>query len=265
MEEKSELNNIVLDDEQEAKIKKTKKVVLLAAAAVLLFLIIILLIFAFNKSDDNTQFEPEDQLRQNLTPAEVADKEIDALKGDALSEKKFEQVPIQESPTSGEDDKFEQIVKEIKSKQQLAPPPPPPASTEVLESTVPKVEEVQAKKEEPKSAPTPTTTTTAPLVEQKPAIKDLVGGSDGDADEVVTSIPGGYYIQVGSFVRFSPNDKFLASLKENELNYKILKSKSGEQDILRVLVGPYTKRDDALKPLGLIREKINKDAFIKRQ
>ncbi|WP_301008750.1 SPOR domain-containing protein [Helicobacter sp. UBA3407] len=69
----------------------------------------------------------------------------------------------------------------------------------------------------------------------------------------------GFYVQVGSFSKFSPNKQLLGLINENKLSYRM--QKSGDNN--RLLIGPYTTKQEAQNKLSEIRAKINKDAFIK--
>ncbi len=249
MEEKSELNNIVIDDEQEEKIQSSKKILLISAAAIVLFLIVIVAVYSLNQGDEEENTSPV-AVEQGLQPAEKADNIIEAQKAE---EPKFEQVPIKdETPANGED-KFEKIVKEIKAKQQnaeVAEPanlPPPPT-------------------EEPKAEPVKEVLSqTAPVVEKKEEspVKKLIKETAEPKGEV-SSVPSGYYIQVGSFAKFTPNKKFLTTIKENGYEYHILKTELNGKNIQRVLIGPFKDRDSAKKANVKVKEDINKDAFIKK-
>ena len=69
----------------------------------------------------------------------------------------------------------------------------------------------------------------------------------------------GFYIQVGSFSKFSPNKELLGTIKD--LNFKYSMQKAGE--VNRLLIGPFKTKLDAQNQLGLVKERLNKDAFIK--
>jgi len=98
MEEKQELNNILLDRENTNE-SGSKKYILIGAALVLLFLIVLAIMRALN-SDNNTQ--------QDMLPPEPTSKNIQK------NEQLFEEVPIKDD--NARDREFEQIVKDIREK-----------------------------------------------------------------------------------------------------------------------------------------------------
>jgi hypothetical protein len=76
-----------------------------------------------------------------------------------------------------------------------------------------------------------------------------------------TSLKGNFYVQVGSFVG-KPKSALLQNIKQNGLNYKIIKFPRGGKSISKLLIGPYTKRAAAMQELKKVRKNIQKDAFI---
>ena len=70
------------------------------------------------------------------------------------------------------------------------------------------------------------------------------------------------FIQTGTFLKYKPNEKFLNSIQELGLSYKIDIYLHNNQSITRVLVGPFKTKSEANEALLSIREKIAKDAFI---
>ena len=68
-----------------------------------------------------------------------------------------------------------------------------------------------------------------------------------------------YYVQVGSF-KTKPSQKYLGKISKLGLPYKVKKT-----NIYKVLVGPYKKEFTARKKLSVVRQKLNKNAFISKQ
>ncbi len=256
MEEKSELNNIVIDDEQEGKVQNSKKFLLIGAAAIVLFLVVLVSVYSLNQEEE--EVSPLAQAQDSLVPQQKADSMLESQDD---RDAKFEQVPISdESPKKEESvDKFDEIVKEIQSKQKnitdVEPanlPPPPRAEIQPQEKEV-----LSQTKVVPKESVVPQN------VETDSVIKSLVEQTTSNKAEV-NDVPKGWYIQVGSFSRFTPNDKFLNTIKENGFEYHILKTKSGDKSIQKVLVGPFKSRDEARDANVKVREEINKEAFLKK-
>jgi len=71
-----------------------------------------------------------------------------------------------------------------------------------------------------------------------------------------------YYIKVGSFFS-EPNAKFLSNIVDSGFKYTIKDDLYNGNIIRRVYIGPYPTREEAEKFLQIVRDKINKDAYIK--
>lgn len=72
---------------------------------------------------------------------------------------------------------------------------------------------------------------------------------------------GDHYVQVGAFVRFHPSKKFLASIKRHGYSYIYKKQKINGKIFTKVLIGPFSK-SQATKALANIRQEINHQAYI---
>jgi DedD protein len=75
-----------------------------------------------------------------------------------------------------------------------------------------------------------------------------------------TAVKGNYYIQVGSFGRFSPDEKFLQKITGSGYSYKLHKVDS----VTKVLVGPYETDKAARRDLNSVRANIEPGAFLSR-
>jgi len=72
----------------------------------------------------------------------------------------------------------------------------------------------------------------------------------------------GYYIKVGSFFS-EPNQKFLSNIVDSGFKYIIKDDLYNNNTIKRVYIGPYSTREEAEKFLQTVKEKVNKNAYIK--
>lgn len=70
-----------------------------------------------------------------------------------------------------------------------------------------------------------------------------------------------YYIQVGSFVD-RPDNILMSRIQAYRLPYKMIQYKQQKEKILKVLIGPYARRKQALSALSKIRTTIENNAFI---
>ena len=143
MEEKQELNNILLD-KSENNSGGSKKYLLIGAGLVLLFLIVLAIMKAINSDTTETQelLPPE--------PITMEPKEDNKL---------FEQVPIksEESTQDAKDKEFEKIVQDIREKTKIATQEEPQQVVDIPENTI--IEEKQevekpVEKEKPKQSVT---------------------------------------------------------------------------------------------------------------
>jgi len=71
-------------------------------------------------------------------------------------------------------------------------------------------------------------------------------------------VKGSYYIQVGSFSKYEPNEKFLNSI--SKLGYKYKYHKVAK--INKVIVGPFKTSDEAKKARRILRSKVEPGAFL---
>ncbi len=141
------------------------------------------------------------------------------LKDDAVNEPLFEEVEV-ETDNNPDAQDLDAIAQKLK-KESLQKPISKPVSTPVSKTV--------AKKKEVKKKPTP---------------KKMTGNA--------------YYVQVGSFLRYKPNKKFLDSIEDRGYQYKFAKIDS----LTKVLVGPFANEKEARGALRNIRSNIEAGAFL---
>jgi len=109
----------------------------------------------------------------------------------------------------------------------------------------------------PKTITVPSTATETQLKTMKKAIviKTPMKNIEQSAGQ------GTFYIQVGSFIG-KPKSGLLYTITRNGYRYKIIKFPKGGKTINKLLIGPYVKREDAAEVLTLVKQNIQKDAFI---
>ncbi len=71
-----------------------------------------------------------------------------------------------------------------------------------------------------------------------------------------------YYIQVGSFSKYTPNKKFLKSISDLGYAYRYHKVTLNGKTLNKVLVGPFTTQKEADDAKRVIRAKIEPGAFL---
>ncbi|WP_300796804.1 SPOR domain-containing protein [Helicobacter sp. UBA3407] len=246
-----ELDDLLISNNEgdELKSGSNKKLILLSAIGVLLFAVIVLAVYLFqgdsqeiNKQEIETQ-KPLERLEPKMSQTSNENQQNQNTD--------FGQVPIQNTSS---DDQFQMIINQIKAQQNQNN-----ASTQAL----PTAPNSAPKVESQKPIPQPTQMTSKPEIKQEPS-KTTPKESFKDVKVNNPSLQGseagkGFYVQVGSFSKFSPNKQLLGLINESKLSYRM--QKSGDNN--RLLIGPYTTKQEAQNKLSEIRAKINKDAFIK--
>lgn len=228
-----ELDDLLISDiqEEDEKETKSKKTILLVAIGIVIFAIIILIVYMMQSGSKNEV----DTNAQTNKPVEEAQLPTMAKEEQNTD---FGQVPIQSQNTSNSDEQFQKIIDQIKAqqKEQQEALPNPPKEQVALETNQ------ENKQNTIKSSETKNATTTT--------------AEDSKKQEV--GIAKGFYIQVGSFSK-SPNQKILQTIKELNFSHQMQKAGSAT----RLLIGPFATKEEAQKNLPVIKDKINKDAFIK--
>jgi DedD protein len=223
MEEKTELNDIILNQGNNGN---GSKKILLAVASLAIILIIIIVIMNSIQSDNAHQL-PEPVLPKE---PQIAVKKI--IEEDPL----FQPVEVIEEPSGNDNlDKIAQKLKEESLKEE-------PSDTVIIPS-----DEVVVV-EEPKPVTKP----------KKPEVQKTLVAPKPKVSFSKEAIKGKHYVQVGSFSQYEPNKRFLSSITQNGYSYAYHKT----QGITKVLIGPFDTKADAQKALLGIRKSVEKGAFI---
>lgn len=227
MEEKQDdLDNLIIKSKKPSGLKK----ILLAAAVLLLVLILIILV---TKSLIQEQKSPTSSV---ILPPEPVTEQAPSPK-----EPLFEQVPIEEEKEGGK--KIDEVIDRLKKGAPQEREKVEEVETAPLKAAVPEPKSESAEKEKRQPIPKPT------LKEPKESKKSAVA-------------KGEYYIQVGAFFRYPPDKKFLESIKKENLNYIIVEGTKSGKPYKKVLVGPYTDKNEARKDLAKVKKRINQNAYI---
>lgn len=231
MEEKNELNDIILN--KSAGASGNKKIVLAVATLGIILIIVVLLMNTLTSggTDNLPKSENYGKPKAVLPPEPVSQVDEEPL---------FEEVEVLKEDVQENDslDKIAQRLKQEslqKKKEQPSEPIKEIVEEELVEVT-PVKEEVVAKKVEAKKVQKP---------KAKPAKK-------------------AYYIQVGSFTKYEPNKKFLKSITSQGFKYKYHKVIKNSKKLNKVLVGPFKNEKEARDALRTIRTNIEAGAFLVR-
>lgn len=225
VEEKNELNNIILNHKDG---NGGNKKLLLAIATLAIILIIVVAIMSRINSDST------ENIPQAILPPEP-------------DEPLFEPITVIEE-SSDASGKLERIAKKIKeeSADSYDYIPPYEEESEVQEEELVIVEPV---------IPEPVVSKTVSKPKPKNSVRPTPVPSNG-----VTK--GKYYLQVGSFAKFTPSKKFIDTITKYGYKYTYHQVIRGGKTINKVLVGPFNSEKEARKALPIIRKKIEPGAFL---
>ncbi len=242
MEEKNELNDIILN--RSGGNAGMKKIMLAVASLAILLIIVVVIMSSLNSGGTANLPQPIEPPKESLAS--------NVLEEDPL----FEPVAIDEGLS--EEETLDNVAKKIKEQSQVAEP-----ETEFIEGpdeiiieepttvVVPAKYETPVKKEPVKVAKT------TPKPTAKPVSKPKTTASK-------PALKGNYYVQVGSFGRFSPDKNFLQKITSNCYTYNLNTVTVAGKEVTKVLVGPYTTDKAARKDIQDIRAKIEPGAFLSR-
>lgn len=232
MEERNELNDIILNRGNDAA-SSSKKVIL--AVAILTIILIVVVMIMKNSGSSGIENLPQAQetTKTNLPP-EPPMPQADEQQNSSL----FEPVEIVKEDKKADDD-LDKIAKKLKQESLTQNYNEPETATMPVEPE-PKVQ--------------------APVKKAAPVVKKE---SVKNNSAVVTGKQ--TYIQVGSFAKYEPDKKFLASIKSLGYNYSYHKVDRNGKTINKVLVGPFASESDARVALKNIRKNIEPGAFVTKK
>ncbi|GIT99145.1 NlpC/P60 family protein [Sulfurovum sp. TSL1] len=95
----------------------------------------------------------------------------------------------------------------------------------------------------------------------KEALKDKVSPVTTLPKVTQKHVLGNFYVQLGSFSG-RPQDALLQKITRAGYHYKLIAFSLQGKEIIKLLIGPYRQRSDAVALLDTIKKQIQKDAFI---
>lgn len=238
MEEKNELNDIILN--KPSAINNNKKILFAVGTLGIILIIVIMLMSSFSSTTNNNLPQPlvsEPTEEEALLEPEATS---DIVTSD-VKEPLFKEVEvITEEPTHN--DNLDEIAQKLKQ-----------------ESMAPKMQKVQPKPIVKKPMPV-TVAKPKPIVKQQPK-RDYVY-QEQKAKQLKKVVSGKYYLQVGSFTIYKPNKKFLKKITDKGYSYIYHKVTVKSKTINKVLVGPFGTEKDARNALKAVRNSIEHGAFL---
>ncbi len=264
LKKKSDLSDIILE-KGKSDPERVKKLLLGAASLVLVVLIVLIAVKMFSTS--------------NVSPSESLASVGDSIKeqkeqiSDTVNDTKdalFKEEPIIDE-SSETDLKFEEMVRKLKlqDEQENQETIIKNVDKNINIDTKPKETIVNKEKEinivdKIKEITKATPIVAEPIAVTKP--KEVVIYTKKVTSPAPSPIShlSGYFIQVGATSKSFPDKRFLTKIKNSGYDYIVHKVTIKNKDIKKVLVGPYTTRNQARENLSDIQSKINPSAYIYR-
>lgn len=295
MQERNELNDIILNRNNNS-IGSNKKIVLaVGVLAVILIVVVMIMKGSVSNSADNLP-QAQQAAKTNLPPQSPNVQSSDENQGDAPL---FQPVEIVKENQKG-DDELDKIAQKLKqeslSKEQTPVEAPAVAQQEEKKPTIPvekqtapltkhqnvakqepilKTEKI-AKKESVKRKSIGVKTEPAAKKESLARKDSLFKKESAPKKEslfkkeektlVKATTPSKattptYYVQVGSFTKNTPSEKYFSSIKNLGYNYE--SPKVG--DVNKIMVGPFKNEADAREALKSLRKNVESGAFITKK
>lgn len=235
MEEKSELNDIILN-KNSSSLGNKKIVLAVATLGIILILVVMLMNSLASSGNDN--------LPQVILPPEPQ-KEAKAVTDEPL----FEDVNVIQETTQ-DNVSLDQIAQKLKE-ESVKETSKVQAQSSTAAAVAEEPKKTETAKAETQKAPT-AKTTTAKVAAKEPLSEP----------KTATASPSGHYIQVGSFSKIEPNKKFLDSITNLGYKYKFHPVTINSKVISKVLVGPFDSEAEARKALKNVRASVEAGAFL---
>ncbi len=251
MEEKNELNDIILN--RGSSSNKSKKMILSIGVFALLLIIIVVVISSFSPNNSN--------LPQAVLPPEPAQNEV--ISDDPL----FESVEVIDETLEDDTNIIDEVTKKIKEESLAESSVPAVVAT--IEDPI--VEEVKNTKEEalviveePIKAVPKQSHPQFPTNIEKPKTSNPAHVTSKSAHKSAPKAiqKGNYYVQVGSFSKSKPDAKLINDIKSHGFSYTFQKINRSGKSFNKVLVGPFKNEAKARKALKVIRKNIINGAFL---
>lgn len=223
MEEKNELNDIILN--KDSGVNGNKKILLVVATLGVILIIVVMLMNSLTSNGT-------DNLPKAILPPEPKALQAQQEQEEPL----FEDVAIVEEKTKENDD-LDNIAQRLKKESQA--------------QVVSKKKPTQAKPVTPRKPATVKKVVQKKVQAKKVAVKTIKSTSDK-----------AYYIQVGSFSKYEPDKRFLKSITDKGFNYQYYKVTKNAKTLNKVLVGPFDSEIKARNALRTVRSSIESGAFL---
>ncbi|PAF41592.1 SPOR domain-containing protein [Helicobacter sp. 11S03491-1] len=276
MEEKKELNEILLGDHNNNQPSKTKKLILMIIVAIIIVFILLVVVWKM------TREEPKEQVSTIDNSIQKMDTFHDENENSVQTNDNFENMSIDDMSKTEEDNKFDKIVQDIKSKQLGSTQESAQESSKIEKPVLGDSHNHQALQSETiqepalspdknitksnKSQKTLTAKTSPKKEDKKPqkqsssAAKPKQASAKIQASKNGSIATAGHYLQIGAFSK-TPNKYFLEKIKKYSYRIQTSTNNNG-QTITKYLIGPYKSRTDANRDVLQITTDIGKPIHI---
>jgi len=256
MQEKNELNDIILN--KSSKSNSTKKVLLTIATFAIILIVVVVVMNQFSGTKESTlPHAPEviveevmEEPEMESTTAEVPVIENDiAHTSELVEDDEPETVKVINAPDGKNE--TERIYDAVFEKPEIVEEPDYTAKSAAKPKTAVKKPAV---KTEPKQVLKPKKV--VPSGKYDPKSKRVVKRAQSSAES------GAYYIQVGSFATYSPAKSFLDKITSRGYTYTFHKVTRSGKTLNKVLVGPFRTQSAAREALPVIKRNVISGAFL---
>ncbi|WP_345978059.1 SPOR domain-containing protein [Sulfurimonas sp. HSL3-7] len=267
MEEKNELNDIILN--KSSKSNRTKKVLLTIATFSIVLIIVVVIMNRFTAKTEMSlphapetakvaQVAAEDVIVEPVYEAPTPDEENATAEAPSAEDETVTQQTADQALLSQETVPVKQ--KEVQSVE-VFEEPQIIKEPEYVKSASPKTETKPAAKRVTKVVQTkkePTAAEKRPSGKYDPKSKRVLKTKQAAAAET-----GSYFIQVGSFAKSSPSQAFLDKITNRGYTYNMFhQSSSNGKTLTKVLIGPFKTEAAAREALPVIRKRVMPTAFL---
>lgn len=243
MEEKNELNDIILNKNSSSL--GNKKIVLAVATLGIILIIVVMLMNSLASSGT-------ENLPQAILPPEPQ-KEAKAVTDEPL----FEDVNVVQE-TSQDNSSLDAIAQKLKEESVKDSSNVEPKESSVASAAVAE----EFKKEQPKKIETAKVETAKPATKSVVTAKAAAKEPISEPKATATATASGHYIQIGSFSKIEPNKKLLDSITNLGYKYKFHQVTINSKVVNKVLVGPFNSEDEARKALKNVKASVEAGAFL---
>jgi len=247
MDEKNELNDIILNKTSSSN--STKKILLTIATFAIILIIVVIVMNQFNDNNDsNLPHAP--QKTQVVVEEEVVEEPA------YENENRATHIPVIENSIEHtselvEDDETTEIVPDGKDETER-----------IVESVFEEPTYSTTKKETKQQVLKPkkiTQTKQHTVKKSAPAVKKHTSVSKKKSPPVAS---GAYYVQVGSFAKYKPAKAFLDKIADRGYTYTFHKVTRNSKTVTKVLVGPFRTKAAAREALPVIKTHVVSGAFL---